>query len=65
MKINYVSDLHLEFNSGIKKFELSPGDSDVIVLAGDIGLTTEKTANWILRQTEGKRCIFVNGNHEF
>ena len=41
MKIRYFSDLHLEFikPQNIKQFltQISPGNDDILVLAGDIG----------------------------
>lgn len=68
MKIRLLSDLHLEFekDQGVAFINsLDPGDSDVLVLAGDITVcnlvcpTLRKlTAKW-------PYVIYLCGNHEF
>ena len=61
MKINYVSDLHLEF--GPMKIEPTGGD-DVLVLAGDI--TVKGRVDWINDMAaKFNHVIYVLGNHEF
>ncbi len=64
MKIQYLSDLHLEFNRHINDYQIAECDADVIVLAGDIGLSTPKYFKWVLTQTRGTPTIVVLGNHE-
>lgn len=58
MKIQIFSDLHREFS----KYEITPTDSDVIVLAGDIGVGADGV-EWA--KTLGKPVIYVAGNHEY
>ena len=60
MKIQLLSDIHLEFEA----FEYPPTDADVVVLAGDIHLR-EKGVEWILNTITDKPVLYVLGNHEF
>jgi Icc-related predicted phosphoesterase len=60
MKIQILSDLHIEFGSII----LEPVERDLLVLAGDIHVGV-KAADFIEEQTEISKVIFVLGNHEF
>lgn len=60
MKIQIVSDLHIEF----AEFTLPVTDADVIVLAGDIGVGLGGL-EWIVEQYIEKPIIYVPGNHEF
>jgi len=60
MKIQIVSDLHIEFAD----FILPETDADVILLAGDIGLGLDGF-EWIAKQDINKPVIYVPGNHEF
>lgn len=72
MKIQFASDIHLEFFSNTKNPPSRPGDvlaetdADVIVLAGDIA-KGQKAVQWAdeVAQTFGKPVILVAGNHEF
>jgi predicted phosphodiesterase len=59
MKIRVLSDLHLEFSS------FKPGlvVSDVVVLAGDIGVGVEGLI-WAKQEFPGAKVIYVPGNHE-
>lgn len=58
MRINYFSDVHLEFGP-----QTSPdNDADIIVAAGDIGVF-KQGIDW-LKQLK-KPVIYVAGNHEF
>lgn len=63
MKIQFLSDLHLEAHT----FTLKPHhQADVIVLAGDI--TTTKSYprfEQVLHDTAGKPTIYIPGNHEY
>lgn len=58
MKINFFSDVHLEF--GWLEFPLT--DADIIVAAGDIGVGTEAVP-WLARASQP--VIYIAGNHEF
>jgi Icc-related predicted phosphoesterase len=58
MKIQYFSDIHLEFGGA----SLTATDADVVVAAGDIGVGIEGV-EWL--KASGKPTIYVAGNHEF
>lgn len=58
MRINYFSDVHLEFGPQ----EAPDNDADIIVAAGDIGIF-KQGIDW-LKQLN-KPVIYVAGNHEF
>ncbi|MGR8942468.1 MAG: metallophosphoesterase [Gammaproteobacteria bacterium] len=58
MRINYFSDIHLEFGD----LEAPDNDADLIVAAGDIGICDQGVA-WL--KSFGKPVIYVAGNHEF
>lgn len=58
MRINYFSDVHLEFGDQ----ELPQTDADIVVAAGDIGVFSQGV-EW-LKQID-KPVIYVAGNHEF
>jgi len=58
MKIQIISDIHLEFG----EFALPDRDCDVLIAAGDIGVGTEGL-EWL--QTLNIPVIYVAGNHEF
>ncbi|MEH6648875.1 MAG: metallophosphoesterase [Motiliproteus sp.] len=66
MKIQILSDLHLEMLIDRSKAKIEETDADVIVLAGDIG-----DADWVVEwagqqaQRMGKPVVFVPGNHEY
>ncbi|MGV6943770.1 metallophosphoesterase [Sphingobacterium kyonggiense] len=60
MKIQIISDLHLEFGMS----ELSFDNADIVVLAGDINLGT-KGIEWIQKKIKNKPVIYVLGNHEY
>lgn len=76
MKIQILSDLHLEYRSFAQgespilgdatEYQLAATDADVVVLAGDIGVG-DKGIRWAGRQAEalGKAVVYVAGNHEF
>lgn len=67
MRIQYSSDVHLEFDSKLgKHFFVSP-NADVIVFAGDIHTNPASLAKFfgrIRRQGYDKPIIYVFGNHE-
>lgn len=58
MKIQFFSDIHLEFGPT----ELPPTDADVIVAAGDVGVG-DMGVEWLC--SSGKPTIYIAGNHEF
>jgi predicted phosphodiesterase len=70
MKIQYASDLHLEFsaNSGyLKRNPLKPV-GDILVLAGDIGYLNDDNYNkypfWDWASENYRQVIVAGGNHE-
>ena len=60
MKIQVLSDLHIEFEN----LALEDNDADVVVLAGDIHLK-DKGVTWALENIKDKPVLYVLGNHEF
>ncbi len=58
MRIQFFSDIHLEFGT----FKLPETDADVIVAAGDVGVGLQGI-EWLVEL--GKPVIYVAGNHEF
>jgi predicted phosphodiesterase len=64
MKINFVSDIHLEFLG--YNWILSDTDCDLVILAGDIGAGIF-TYEWAAREAERlkKPIVIIAGNHEY
>ncbi|OUL37796.1 phosphoesterase [Nostoc sp. T09] len=60
MKIQILSDLHIEF----QPFTIPNTNADVIVLVGDIHLR-EKGVKWAIENIHNKPVIYVLGNHEY
>lgn len=58
MKIQYFSDIHLEFGATA----LPTTDADVIVAAGDVGVGAGGV-EWL--KGSGKPTIYIAGNHEY
>ncbi len=58
MRINYFSDVHLEFGEQ----NLPKTDADIIIAAGDIGVF-DQGVEWL--KEINKPIIYVAGNHEF
>ena len=58
MRINYFSDIHLEFGA----LDAPDNDADIIVAAGDIGINLQGV-DWL--KTLNKPVIYIAGNHEF
>jgi len=58
VRINYFSDVHLEFGEQ----NLPETDADIVVAAGDIGVFDQGIA-WL--KAINKPVIYVAGNHEF
>jgi predicted phosphodiesterase len=67
MKVDIISDLHVEFNKHKYQDLLQNSVSEVIIIAGDIGpfyLTSVKVAfNWLT--SKYKKVYYVPGNHDF
>ena len=61
MKLQLVSDLHIESNP-IAPFETR---GDVLVIAGDTHVEPAGLAQWLQRQQPAVPAIIVLGNHEF
>lgn len=60
MKIQLLSDLHIEFES----YAYQPTDSDVVVLAGDIHTKT-RGIEWAIKSIPDTPVLYVLGNHEY
>ncbi|OAI14375.1 metallophosphoesterase [Methylomonas lenta] len=58
MRINYFSDVHLEFGEQ----SLPDTDADIVVAAGDIGVFNQGLT-WL--KAINKPVVYVAGNHEF
>jgi predicted phosphodiesterase len=71
MRIQYASDLHLEFreNSSFLKHNPLAVAGEVLVLAGDIGYIGDENYSrhpfWDWASGNYSRVIVVPGNHEF
>ncbi|MDP7287884.1 MAG: metallophosphoesterase [Phycisphaerae bacterium] len=60
MKIQLLSDLHVEFED----YDYPETDADVVVLAGDVH-TRDRGLKWAIEHIRDKPVIYVLGNHEF
>ena len=60
MKVHVLNDLHIEFED----FEPPMTSTDVVVLAGDIGVGLEGL-HWAQKQFSDRPVIYVPGNHEY
>ena len=60
MKIQVVSDLHIEFGP----ITLPPIERDLLILAGDINIGT-RALKFIKKQLQISPVLYVLGNHEF
>ncbi|MGZ8199866.1 MAG: metallophosphoesterase [Methylosarcina sp.] len=58
MRINYFSDIHLEFGY----LDIPRNDADIVIAAGDIGVC-DQGVEWL--KSLNKPVIYVAGNHEF
>lgn len=61
MKIQILSDLHLEFGSSSA---LNFDQADVVILAGDTHLGV-KGIEWVKKYIPNKKVIYLLGNHEY
>ncbi len=64
MKIQLLSDLHLEHSHRHPPFELPASGADVVVLAGDIDNGT-RAIDWAERAFPHQHVLYVPGNHEY
>lgn len=62
MKLNILSDVHLEFGKWPKQIDVNAIEADVTILAGDIGVGLQGL-EWAL--TIERPVVYVMGNHEF
>lgn len=64
MKLQYISDIHLEFHKKLPK--LIPV-ADVLILAGDIGYPHSKIYLQFLKEVNSnfKKVFLITGNHEY
>lgn len=60
MKIQVLSDLHIEFEA----FNVNTDNADVVVLAGDIHLDNRGVL-WAMENIKNKPVLYVLGNHEY
>jgi Icc-related predicted phosphoesterase len=60
MKIQILSDIHLEF--GLREFHFT--DADLLILAGDIHIG-RRGFDWISKKARDIPVIYVLGNHEY
>lgn len=67
MRIQIVSDLHLEFGVMEENYQkLISAEADYLVLAGDISNAGSITDDLLhLQEDSGKKIVFVSGNHEY
>lgn len=70
MKIQYASDLHLEFEANSRYLRKKPivPTGDILLLAGDIGVLGEdymKYPFWDWAAEHFRQTLIVPGNHEF
>ena len=65
MKVQAISDIHIEFSD--RHYHLPKTDADVIVLAGDIAVGFSDSYDFVkyTQHQQDKPVIFVPGNHEF
>ena len=64
MKIQLLSDLHLEHSHRHPPFVLPATDADVVVLAGDIDNGT-RAIDWAEETFPDQAVLYVPGNHEY
>lgn len=67
MRIQYISDIHLEFMSSLLKAKRFSPKADVLCLAGDIGYPASPIYRQFLKSvsTDFKKVFLIAGNHEY
>ena len=65
MKVQLLSDLHLEKLKHPYKYNISKTDAELVILAGDIGMGLDGV-KWAIEQSEklNKDILYLRGNHE-
>src|SRR5258708_2972550 len=66
MKLQILSDLHLEMMKPPYSWQIPETEAEVVVRAGDIGVGV-MGVEWAVREAERleKRAVYVPGNHEY
>lgn len=66
MKLQILSDLHLEMMKQPYSWRIPETEAEVVVLAGDIGVGV-MGVEWAVREVERlqKCAVYVPGNHEY
>ena len=64
MRVQILSDLHLEFRGGNALPPVSP-DADVVVLAGDLAPVRTNRIGEVMRAWRYPHLLYVPGNHEW
>ncbi len=64
MKIQYVSDLHLEFEDNVDGLMHIDNKADILIIAGDLNVGSKIFAS-LTELAKKQIVIFVYGNHEF
>lgn len=67
MRIQYISDIHLEFLSKLLKPARFHAAADILCLAGDIGYPRKPIYRQFIREmsTQFKKVFLIAGNHEY
>jgi len=67
MKIQYLSDLHVEFHKdkGVSFLKEIVQEVDVLVIAGDLGIFRDMNRSFKFLSAQYKHIIYVTGNHEY
>lgn len=71
MKVQYCSDLHLEFHENFKYIQTLPLEArgDVLIIAGDVAYLNDTTIPnirfWKWASKHYRQVLMVAGNHEF
>lgn len=71
MKIQYCSDLHMEFRENMRFMKSLPflPVGDVLVIAGDVGYLADKILPrlnfWKWAAENYRQVLMIAGNHEF
>ncbi len=67
MRIQYISDIHLEFLSALLKQKRFSPKADILCLAGDIGYPGSPIYRQFLKSADSqfKKVFLIAGNHEY
>jgi len=64
LRIQLVSDIHVEFDGGYKPYRLPRVKRDLLVVAGDLG-EGENGREFLMHELKFSPVVYVLGNHEF